>query len=145
MIRAKIRSGMRVFDTPKLLLIFRNEALKMLSGFGAYTRTVARRSLRRKGKVSPPGSPPASHTKALKTSILFGVDRDRRSVVIGPVRLRGRKSVAHLVPPLLEYGGVTRSTKGRGKKMRYRARPFMGPAFQKSLPEVDRFWRSARS
>jgi len=60
---------------------------KVFSRFGAFVRTAARSSIRRRKRVSAPGEPPSSHTGLLKRLIFFGYDRQRRSVVIGPQRL----------------------------------------------------------
>ena len=78
----------------------------------------------------------------LKKFIFFGYDPDRSSVVIGPMRLdrRGRGEA----PPLLEYGGKT-TLKRRGKRKRttYKARPYMGPAFEKEKPQLPAMWRGS--
>ena len=112
---------------------------KVLSRFGAFVRRTAKGSIRRRKKPAPPGSPPSSHTGLLRKFIFFGFDRDRHSVVIGPVRLdrRGRGEA----PSLLEYGGQTTLVR-RGKRRRttYRARPYMGPAFEKEQPKLPAMW-----
>lgn len=86
------------------------------------------------GSVSAPGSPPVSHTGRLKKGILYGYDKDRNSVVVGPTLWRTSEPLE-----LLEYGGTTTRNK---KPARYRARPFMGPAMEKSAP-FDRFWQDS--
>jgi len=98
---------------------------------GAIATSTARHSIRPRKKPSPPGSPPSSHTGLLKKFIYFGYDPSKRSVVIGPVRLseRGRGEAPHL----LEYGGPRKV----GKKVAfYKARPFMGPAFENEKPQL---------
>ncbi len=104
---------------------------KALSKFGAFVRQRSRTSIRTRKASSPPGSPPSSHTGALKRGILFGYDADKRSVVIGPV-LAGRQTGA---PETLEEGG---SYKGK----RYAARPYMGPAFAAELAKVGNDFRN---
>ena len=118
---------------------------KVLSRFGAYVRRTARSSIRKRKKPSQPGKPPSSHTGLLKRFIFFGYDLSRKSVVIGPARLseRGRGEA----PSILEYGGATMvTTRGRKKKRkrsRIRARPFMGPAFEKERPQLPAMWRDS--
>jgi len=58
---------------------------RVLSRFGAYVRTTAKHSIRKRKRISEPGEPPSSHTGLLRRFIFFGYDRDRRSVVIGPI------------------------------------------------------------
>ena len=93
---------------------------KSLSKFGAFVRTRARSSIRKRKKISAPGSPPSSHTGHLKKLIYFGYDSANKSVVVGP--LLYHKGAAHVI----EYGGVSNGAL-------YRPRPFMRPAFQIEL------------
>ena len=115
---------------------------KVLSKFGAFVRRTAKGSIRRRRKASTPGTPPSSHTGLLKKFIFFGYDADASSVVIGPTRLdrRGQGEA----PSLLEYGGQTTLVR-RGKRERaaYRARPYMGPAFDKEQPKLPAMWRDS--
>ena len=115
---------------------------KVLSKFGAFVRRTAKGSIRNRRKPAPPGSPPSSHTGLLKKFIFFGYDPQRESVVIGPTRLdrRGQGEA----PSLLEYGGQTTLVR-RGKRERatYRARPYMGPAFEKEQPKLPAMWRDS--
>ncbi|NLX60072.1 MAG: hypothetical protein GXY74_13420 [Phycisphaerae bacterium] len=117
---------------------------KVLSKFGAFVRQSAKSSIRKRKKPAPPGSPPSSHVGLLKKFIFFGYDPSagRGSVVIGPARLnqKGRGEA----PPLLEYGGKTTLIR-RGKKKRttYKARPYMGPAFEKEKPQLPAMWRDS--
>ena len=114
---------------------------KVLSKFGAFVRTTARHSIRKRKKVSDPGKPPSSHVGTLKRLIFFGYDLGSRSVVIGPAPFRSTVEA----PPLLEYGGTASRTdrKGRSKLARYAARPFMGPAFEKEMPKLPAMWRDS--
>ncbi|HEX7010618.1 MAG TPA: hypothetical protein VF184_11585 [Phycisphaeraceae bacterium] len=113
---------------------------RVLSKFGAFVRRTARSSIRKRKRTSEPGKPPSSHTGLLKKFIFFGYDPRRDSVVIGPVRLsqKGRGEAPHL----LEYGGPRRSG---GRRSRYRARPFMGPAFEQERPKLPAMWRDSIS
>jgi len=115
---------------------------KVLSKFGAFVRTGARHSIRKRKGVSAPGEPPSSHTGLLRNFIFFGYDRDRRSVVIGPQRLNQKVGDA---PHALEHGGtstVVEGLRGRRRKRRIRiaARPFMGPAFEREKPKLPAMW-----
>ena len=111
---------------------------RVLSRFGAYVRTSARSSIRKRKSAAPPGKPPSSHVGLLKRLIYFGYDRSKQSVVIGPAPLRGTAEA----PPLLEYGGRARrrGRRGRTRMVTYRPRPFMGPAFQKEQPKLPAMW-----
>lgn len=115
---------------------------RVLSRFGAFVRRSARSSIRKRRRSAPPGSPPSSRTGLLKKFIFFGYDTQRKSVVIGPSRLnrKGRGDA----PPLLEYGGTaTLVRRGRKKRTTYKARPYMGPAFEKEKPQLPAMWRGS--
>jgi hypothetical protein len=111
---------------------------KVLSRFGAFVRRTARSSIRKRKKPAPPGSPPSSHIGLLKKFIFFGYEPQKRSVVIGPVQLtqKGRGEA----PRLLEHGGTGTVRK---KRVRYQARPFMVPAFEKEQPKLPAMWRDS--
>jgi len=129
------------FDKPAVINAVDRATRKVLSKFGAFVRTTARHSIRKRKQPAPPGKPPSSHTGLLKKFIYFGYDPSKRSVVIGPVRLseRGRGELPG-APPLLEYGG----TRKVGKKVAfYKARPFMGPAFENEKPQLPAMWASS--
>lgn len=141
------------FDRKGVQSKMQKKEARVLSGTGAFGRTVVRRSIRAGGKkkaISDPGSPPRYHTKgsaSLKDGIFFGYEPKRASVVIGPRLLNARgsgkfNSVRYRlvgvksIPELLEKGG-TRIVTGRGrgrsattlpKPMRqtYKPRPFVG-------------------
>ena len=107
----------------------------VLSKAGAFVRRRAKSSIRRRKRISRPGRPPSSHAGHLKRLILFGYDRGADSVVIGPLRFRRGEA-----PPLLEFGGRARRS---GRRMRYRARPFMGPALEAEAPNFPRLWKDS--
>lgn len=98
----------------------------------------------RKAEPSRPGSPPYSRLGLLKKFLFFAYDPERRSVVIGPARLNQKIGDA---PAALERGGRSRITAGRGRGRRVtrtvRARPFMGPAFEKEKPKLPDMWRDS--
>ena len=115
---------------------------RVLSRFGAFVRRGAKSSIRKRKRVSAAGQPPSSHSGLLKRLIFFGYDRQRRSVVIGPQRLNQKVGDA---PEALEYGGTSTIVEGlrhRRKKrhVRIKARPYMGPAFQKEQPKLPAMW-----
>ncbi len=138
--------GLRVkqsfFDAKKVRRATDSATRRVLSRFGAFVRRTARSSIRRRKRISRPGEPPSSRTGLLKRFIFFGYDTRARSVVIGPARLtrKGRGEA----PSLLEYGGrTTLKRRGRRRRARYAARPFMGPAFEKEKPQLPAMWRGS--
>ena len=135
----------RMFFTSKAVLSATDRATRrVLSKFGAYVRRTAKSSIRKRKAISSPGSPPSSHTGLLKRFILFGYDPSKRSVVIGPLRLtRGGRGDA---PRALEEGGTTQVVRrGRKKRVKIKARPFMGPAMEKEKPKLPQMWRDSVS
>ena len=129
------------FDKKAVIGAVDRATRNVLSKFGAFVRTAARSSIRKRKAVSQPGSPPSSHTGLLRKLIYFGFDANRRSVVIGPTPLN-RTTEA---PPLLEYGGRTRlkGRKGKAVTATYKARPFMGPALRQELPKLPSMWANS--
>ena len=126
------------FDRAKVKKAVDKGVRKVFSKFGAFVRTAARHSIRKRKAVSEPGQPPSSHVGLLRKLIYFGYDPSRKSVVIGPTPLHGTAEA----PPLLEYGGRARrrGRKGRNVMATYRARPFMGPAFEREKPKLPAMW-----
>lgn len=155
------------FDRPAVEQAMDRASRRVFSRFGAFVRQIAKTSIRRRRDSAPPGSPPSSHTGLLRRFIFFFWDPSTRSVVIGPAALNQR--AAAVAPALLEYGGsVHRKAQtiqvpvdmGRdhaGKFLKrgfrtvvvpagirtYRARPFMQPAFDATLPKLDAMWSGA--
>lgn len=117
---------------------------RVLSKFGAFVRTSARSSMRRRKKPSAPGQPPSAHVGLIKQFLFFVYDPDRKSVIIGPALLNkpSRNAVE-----VLEKGGTTtvlrRDPNGqrRNRTIKVAARPYMQPAFDKNLPKVPSMWR----
>lgn len=124
------------FDRARVTNAVDRTTRKNLSRFGAYVRTRARSSIRRRRRISAPGQPPSSHTGLLKRNIFFVYEPTRRSVVIGPILLN-RGSGA---PELLEHGGTVVR---RGVRMTYRPRPYIGPAFEAEQDNLSRLWRNS--
>jgi hypothetical protein len=85
---------------------------KVLTRQGAYVRGIAKRKIRRRKSTkiySAPGTPPFTHTGALKKSIVFAAGPE--SVVIGPSYSEiGRIGHTH------EFGGTEPAKKSRLKK-----------------------------
>lgn len=133
------------FDRKAVLGAMDRATRRVLSRFGAYVRTTARRSIRRRKRPSQPGRPPSNRTGLLKKFIYFGYDPSEKSVVIGPVRLN--RSIGD-IPAVLEYGGKSQrieSRRGRWKKrsIRIQARPYMGPAFETEQSQLPALWKGS--
>ena len=119
------------FDEDSLLGAVKYANKKALRSVGAYVRRVAVNSIRQSKKSSSPGTPPNTRAGLLKRSILFGVERDARSVVIGPAKsFVGLSMTAH------EFGGMY-----RGRK--YPKRQLMGPALNRTAPELPKLWKDS--
>ena len=132
------------FTSAKVLRLLDKKTHGVLKQFGSFVRTTAKRSIRRvgkKGSPSAPGQPPKSRKGLLKNFIFYGFDRGRRSVVIGPQKL----NIKGKAPSVLEYGGMARgkSRKGRVTSAKISARPYMGPAFEKSKKKLSALWRNS--
>jgi len=105
---------------------------------------VADRLIRKAGKrggrahVSKPGSPPKYHVKpGLKGNFMFDVSMKKGSVTVGP-RAFGqakRTVIPHAASgaELLELGGSFTNTRTK-KRFHMKARPYMAPTFEKTLP-----------
>lgn len=140
------------FDRERVLKAVDAGRRQALGHIGGFTRKTAMRSIRRSSRTSRPGRPPNAHEDRLKKNIWYAYDPRHESVVIGPVQFR-----SSIVPQTLEHGGTIRVTNKllnvqrlRGGKppkwVRYtgpltiRARPFMGPALEKTKSEIpERF------
>ena len=104
------------FDRQTVIERMSKANLKALSRAGAFIRQRARTSLRRRKSTSAPGSPPSVHSAdriATLKNILFALDRQQNSLVVGPVLLNqvedswidlGRTTV----PQLHEFGDIVR-------------------------------------
>jgi len=137
------------FDRPKVRRAVDRAKRRALSRAGAFIRQRARTSIRKRKGAAPPGKPPRSHEGSLRRRILFGFDRASDSVVVGPARLN-RPGDA---PNVLEFGGRT-TVKRRprrkdgtrvieSKRVRIAARPYMGPALTKELPNIPKAWANS--
>ena len=72
------------FDDRRILVAVKSGNNIALRRAGAYIRKAARNRVTTSEKASAPGTPPNTRRGLLKQSLLFGVDKRRESVVIGP-------------------------------------------------------------
>lgn len=104
-----ILRGVR-FDDPEINKLTNKFERRLLGKSGAFTRGVARRSIRFAVKAtthSVPGQPPVAHNRIFRSSINFSYDPVTRSVVVGPERFKttSLNSRGQTVPEILEVGG----------------------------------------
>ena len=119
------------FDEEGLVAKIARASKEFLKRAGAYVRTVARRKVVTSPKPSQPGQPPHSRKGLLKRAILFGIEREGKSVLVGPgFRFIGASLSAH------EFGG-------RYMRERYPKRPLMGPSLRESAPHIAKMWLGA--
>ena len=119
------------FDEAGLIGAMKYASRKALGRVGAYVRATAKNLVHRSGNASPAGTPPNTRRGLVRNSILFGVEGDARSVVIGPAKsFVGISMTAH------EFGG-----RFRGRN--YPARPLMGPALRQSAPRLPKLWEDS--
>ena len=133
------------FDRKAVTSAVDRAARRVLSRFGAFVRRGAKSSIRKRKRASAAGEPPSSHTGLLKRFIFFGYERNRRSVVIGPMRLNQAVGDA---PEALEYGGTSTIVTGlrskrKKRRVRIAARPYMGPAFEQEKPKLPAMWANS--
>lgn len=131
------------FDRHAVIAAVDRAKRKVLSKAGAFIRTAARTSIRKRKGSAPPGAPPHSHEGSLRRLILFGYDRASDSVVVGPVGFKGSAA-----PSALEHGGSTTVLRRRGgrltsRKVRIAPRPYMAPALEKERPRLPPLWRNS--
>lgn len=161
------------FDKPAVMSAMDRAERRALSKLGAFTRTAARRSIRRRKKASQPGKPPSAHAAsgsfASLKNILFVYDKSKGSVVVGPVKANqvqtewvgGLGGGNITVPQIMEEGGVImirEESLNKGKSWRrrdmrygakqwkeyrtrravYKPRPYMGPAKDTAIKDVDK-------
>ena len=119
------------FDEDGLVAWIARASREFLKRAGAYVRRVAQRKVVTSPKPSLPGQPPHSRRGLLKRGLLFGVEPDGESVLVGPgFRFVGESMSAH------EFGGKYR-------KERYPKRPLMGPSLKESVPHLAKMWDGA--
>lgn len=128
------------FNSKKVLRLLDKKTHAVFARFGKYVRTTAKRSIRpvgKKGTPSKPGSPPKSRKGLLKNFIFYAFDLAKRSVVIGPQKIGGLKGKT---PSVLEYGGNVKGKRRHSTASKVSARPYMGPAFEKSKKKLSSLW-----
>jgi len=119
------------FDGRGLLSAVKRGNGKALRRVGAYVRQVARNAVSRSTHSALPGNAPHTRKGLLKRSILFGVDKARQAVVIGPAKsIIGISMTAH------EFGGMYR-------RRNYPKRPLMGPTLLKTAPQLPKLWEDS--
>ena len=119
------------FDERRILVAVQNGNNVALRRAGAYIRKAARNRISTSDKASPPGTPPHTRRGRLKNSLLFGVEKKRRTVVIGPAEsIMGTAMAAH------EFGGNYR-------KRRYPKRPLMGSTLERTMPRLPPLWENS--
>lgn len=158
---------MRVTITPKQIALdsrrmqdrAERASVRALFRISAFTRTTAKRSMRKvseRAKPSRPGKPPRARPGdrygrgyLLRELMEFDVNRKELSAVIGP-RKFGRQRVLgakrrFTVPQLHEFGQTFRIRRDDGstKRVRYEPRPFMEPALEKARQSsrLDSAWK----
>jgi hypothetical protein len=155
------------FDRAMILQKIGRENARRLGRVGAFVRQRARTAILRrapkarhgKRRHARPGSPPLVHSNdsfATLRNILFYLDRDWETVIIGPRAVKSLKlknASKDYVPGLLELGGTStisqtlmpssgewvtidpkygkeKGYEQRTVKARYKKFPFMGPALE---------------
>ena len=119
-----IKSVKLLFFNEALLKEVNKETRKRIVRMAAYTRKVAKNSIKRGGR-SIPGKPPRSRVGLLKKHIYFWWDKKGEYADIGPAALIGTSGPKD-TPEVLESGG-------RGVK----PRPYMGPALDEVKAKAD--------
>lgn len=110
----------------------RGQALKRA---GAFVRTAAKRSIRKRKKSSRRGQPPHSHAGHLRRLIFFAFDPQAKTVIVGPLPFKQGEA-----PNLLEFGGRTHRD---GRSLDYGKRAFMLPALEAEAPKFPALWRDS--
>ena len=119
------------FDESRILVAVKSGNITALRRAGAYIRKSAQNKVTQSSNASAPGSPPNTRRGLLKQSLLFGVEKQRQSVVVGPAeKFIGTAMSAH------EFGGTYR-------RRRYPKRPLMGPTLQATLPKLPTLWEKS--
>ncbi len=116
------------FEKQKILMVVDRANIQGLRRAGAYIRKAARNKVKTSPSASMPNSPPNTRRGLLKNSLLFGVEKHKKSVVVGPAeKFIGQSMKAH------EYGGIYR-------KRRYPKRPLMQPTLIQTAKKIPSLW-----
>lgn len=131
------------FDRERVLKAVSRARRRALSRAGAFVRTRARTSIRKRRGTSKPGRPPYSHEGSLRKGILFGYDPQRESVVVGPVGFKGSTA-----PTALEFGGPSTRYSPRTRRdepVEIGPRPYMRPALEAEVEAgtIPKHWANS--
>lgn len=130
-------------DRPEVTRRLDRGTVKAFRIVGGRVRLTARNSIRnapKKARRKAGRRAPYNRTGRLKKSIFFSVDAEADSLLVGPIKLDGKKTGKEEVPELLEFGGIGRNTR-TGEPAVYEGFPYMTPAFERELPRVDDVFR----
>lgn len=123
--------GKTRFEPEKVKKPAKQAAFKNLGHAGAAIRLTARRSIRKSSMAAPRGSPPNTRRGQLQRGILYAVNKNSESVIIGSAyTFVGQSGKAH------EFGG-------KYKKQNYPKRAFMEPALEKNASRLSRLWKDS--
>lgn len=145
MLKIRIDVTKITFSTRPILTAVDRAKIRYVTKAGAFIRSDARRSIRKRKRPAPPGKPPANRTGTLKHFIRFAVDKSHPiSVVIGPELIASQRDSQKT----LELGGsVKRDIFSKGGKRQstvfYKPRPYMGPAYEKTEPDLPALFAAA--
>ncbi len=122
------------FDRDKVVNAMDRKTHQCLSSAGAFARTVMKRGMRRRKKISQPGEYPSAHAGQLRDLIYFGFDGNTKTAVIGPKLYSGKDTAQRnkTIPQLINEGGTVvraiRQKNGTLKRVtqQYQPRPFVG-------------------
>ena len=152
----------RFFDSPHVRHALDAVTYRVLLRFGQYVRGTAR-SILAAGQSTYGRAPQSPSDRSmswgqaglLRRFVAYGYD-PHGGVVIGPELLKG-SGVGFgpygtvTVPQLLEYGGTVpmdrrslrRFRRPEGTRATYRPMPYMGPAFEKGMGKLQKFYDDA--
>ena len=129
MIRIRARIVQQRWD--RILADARFASIRSLADAGAFVMRLARATIIKSKKASPPGQPPRTRRGAMRRAIRYEVENSRQVAVIGPsAEVVGISGIAH------EFGGSFRGDM-------YPDRPFMGPALERGQDKLADFWASS--
>lgn len=128
----------------------------------AIVRLTAKRSIRKRKKASPAGSPPSTHEGSyLRNVLVYAYDEVRREAVVGVRDGAGELSLIHeegREATLEEYSdeksgetqwfeGPPKAARwkptGNKKRVTYPRRPFLMPALEKTAPKLAALWQDS--
>lgn len=159
------------FDFEKVINKADDANRRGLARFGGAVRTTARRSIKKRKKRSTAPNQPSSHDEhRLRKGIFFAKSAGGGGVIIGPIALKFQRDDGYTIntkrpTETLEEGGRVgihevkyhgqwmrvgavppKGRNGLPRRVRWvtiEARPYMGPAFKKTLPQASSFWQDS--